>query len=214
MPDSHDGSTRDGRTDGEPARTRRDVLTGIGTAALAGATGLGLTAGSAAAQSLLTRQLVFEELPDEQLGTDSHFVVVTGRLDDDEASIDPSAVENCDLAEFGPDETRTYRGLVVNRLAQEATGHEREILTNAQETPVQVGSVFVVSSVEQCSGEYVTVDAEAVSEGSAPLGTGTPASGTGEAGGSPIPGFRVTGAVAALAGLVGLARWRDGDTEN
>jgi hypothetical protein len=194
----------DGRT-----RTRRRFLRGAGTAALAGATGLALTTAPTAAQSLLNRQMVFEEIP-EELVTAGHYVVITDLLDDDEASLDPSVVDNCDIAAFGPEETRTYEGLIVNRLAQDPTGYDREILTNAREPPVQVGSVFIISSIEPCSSGYTTVDAEAVSESSVPLGTETPAGG---GSGGPIPGFRATGAIAALAALLGLGRL-DGVTED
>ncbi len=156
--------------------------------------------------------MVFEEIP-EELVTAGHYVVITDQLDDDEASLDPSMVDNCDIAAFGPEETRTYEALIVNRLAQDPTDYEREILTNAREPPVQVGSVFIISTIEPCSGGYVTVDAEAISESSVPLGTETPTGGSGDAGGGPIPGFRATGAVAALAGLVGLGRLYGGSED-
>ena len=203
----------DSRTDpsGTDRRvTRRRFLGRAGGTAVAG-TAVAGTAFSdrARAQALTSRQMVFEEIPVDDIEANSHFVVLTDRLEEGSQEIDPSVAADCDAVEISPDDTRTYEGLIVDRLRQDPQGYEREILTNAREPPVERGSVFIISNGEPCSNGYVGVEAEAISDNSAPLGTETP--GGADPGSGPIPGFGAAGVVAALAGLLGLARWRGKD---
>ncbi|WP_435348096.1 hypothetical protein [Haloarchaeobius sp. HRN-SO-5] len=193
-----------------PARTRRQFLRRAGGTVVAGTAVTGATtAAPVAAQNLLRRQLVFEDVAGVEIESNSHYVVLADLVREADREIDPSAVEGCNVVEFSPDETRTYEGIVVDRLRQDPQGYERQILTHARDERLPPGSVFIVSNAEPCSDGYVGVEAEAISDEFAPYGaeTAQPA----DPGSGPIPGFRLAGAVAALAGVLGLARWRSGD---
>ncbi|WP_435360048.1 hypothetical protein [Haloarchaeobius sp. DFWS5] len=183
-----------------PTWTRRAILAGA-----AGTVATTAAIDTVTAQS--SRQFVFEEPSDFSGEYEGSWLVVVDQTDGD-----ASAADQCRDTTWSPDERRTYEAVLTTRLAQnpeDSNGAEVTVVSSATDDDIQPGTVYTISSATECSSGYVTVDAEFVPDEQAPYGTETTVPTDPGAGSGPIPGFTGAGALAAVAGLAGLARWRD-----
>ncbi|WP_267641479.1 hypothetical protein [Haloarchaeobius amylolyticus] len=200
-------------------RTRRTVLTSVaatlgsaavGTAAATGGSGAETTTtgSTSGGGSGIRREMAFEAPEDFEGDYVGNYLVIA---DEVTSEVDTSAVEQCGLTSWDPSNTVVYEAVLSKKLATDPPGAEVRILTNGEKDHLEAGSVFIVSDAETCGNGYVGVDTEAVSEARIPEGTETTAPPSGDESGSALPGFETPGAVAGIASLLALARWRAED---
>ncbi|WP_435334481.1 hypothetical protein [Haloarchaeobius sp. TZWWS8] len=183
-------------------RTRRAVLAGtagaVATPALTGAV-------TARGSTQASRQFVFETPKDFSGELEGNWLVVADQVDD----VDTSGVGGCTNANWSPDESRAYEAVLTDKLERDPKGAEVQLVSAASGDDIESGQVFQISSAKDCANGYVTVDAVVVPEEKMPEGTETTVPNTADGSQGPLPGFTSTGSFAALATLVGWARWRD-----
>ena len=137
-------------------------------------------------------------------------------------SVSPQIVAECDYADWAPEDTRGYQGLLIDRLTDEPRGVEVTMYTNGNEPRVRAGTTFIVDRVHPCNGEFVGLGLESApvrrfqpdySTAENPL-VGEPAGPTvspvpdGEGAGTPAPGMPGFGALAATVGIGAAALLR------
>lgn len=142
------------------------------------------------------------------------FVTFTDPTPNDDVT--PAIVGECDFADWAPEDTRGYQGLLLDRLTDDPVSTEIPMYTNGNKERVPVGQSFIVGRVESCSDDFVGLGMESVPVqrfepdydtqenpliGEEPGPTVSPVAG-GETEGPGQPGL---GIVPALVGLVGAA---------
>ena len=155
------------------------------------------------------------------------FLIFTDPTPND--SVSPQVVGECDYADWAPEATRGYQGLLIDRLTDDPQGVEVPMYTNGNEPRVDVGTTFIVDGLHPCGDEFVglglesapvsrfqpdysTADNPLVGESPGPTVEGDGAEGgDGE---TPAPGMPGFGAVATAVGvgaaaLLGKLRGRE-----
>lgn len=209
--------------DRKAAVSRRSVLAGVAV----GASSIGVSSTPTVAQTPTTEPAgeaqihrraivprVGQPFRGEYVG---QFVLFTDPTPDDEVT--PSIVGECDFAEWPPEETRGYQGLLIDRLSDDSKGVTVPMYLDQNKERVELGDAFIVNQVESCSDDFIGVELEDV-----PVESFNPTYDTGEnplVGEEPgpavspaeeeqtaAPGQPGLGAGAALVGIGGAALLR------
>lgn len=152
-------------TDGETRLSRRRLLV-----TAAGVGSIGLSAGLGRAQTTTTepegeaqiRQRavvprVGQPFQGEYVG---QFVVFTDPTPRDDVT--PAIVGECDFANWAPEDTRGYQGLLLDRLTDDPVSTEIPMYTNGNKERVPVGQSFIVGRTEPCRDDFVGLEMESV----------------------------------------------------
>ena len=186
---------------------------GVGTAQTETGTGATGTDGEAQIQTRVVIPRVGQPFEDGYVG---QFLIYTDPTPNDDVT--PQIVGECDYADWAPEDTRGYQGLLIDRLTDDPRGVEVPMYTNGNDPRVSAGTTFIVDGVHPCNGEFVGLGLESApvsrfrpdySTAQNPLvgePAGEPADGDG--GGTPTPGMPGFGPVAALGGIGGAALLR------
>ena len=154
-------------------RSRRSVLAiagaGVGIVGVSSSGSRAQTTtesdGEAQIQTRVVIPRVGEPFQGEYVG---QFLIFTDPTPRDDVS--PQIVGECAFAEWEPEETRGYQGLLLDRLQgeeldeaeEDPQGTEVSMYTNGNEPRVEVGTVFIVNGVEPCGEDFLGLELESV----------------------------------------------------
>lgn len=178
--------------------SRRSFLEGAGSVGV-GATGslVNVQDDGESTDPVSRRALVprVEEFEDDFVG---QWVALNATVD---IELEVDIADECDYANWPPDETRAYEAQLLDRRSEEPIAVDILTFTDGTEPDFEVNSVFIINRVHDCTPEHVGVDLVWVPRrsvrGEEPGPTATEPDG--------IPGMGALGALGALA-AVAIAR--------
>lgn len=153
-------------TDGEARLSRRRLLAAagasIGSIGLFADPGRGQTTttepeGEAQIQQRAVIPRVGQPFEGEYVG---QFVIFTDPTPRDDVT--PAIVGECDFANWAPEDTRGYQGLLLDRLTDDPVSTEIPMYTNGNKERVPVGTSFIVGRTESCSDDFLGLEVESV----------------------------------------------------